>query len=48
MFKFKNLKLKTKKDFRIAENLKNRGYKIIDVGIESILLEKEVYNRPKK
>jgi hypothetical protein len=44
MFKFKSLKLKTKKDFRIAENLKNKGYKIIDIGIDSILLEKEVKN----
>lgn len=40
MRKYKTVELKTEKDFKRAENLKTKGWKIILVGIDSILLEK--------
>jgi len=40
MKKYKTVELKTKKDFKRAESLKNKGWKIILIGIDNILLEK--------
>lgn len=38
--KYKKLNLKSEKDFKTAEKLKDNGWKIIDVGIDNILMEK--------
>ena len=37
---YKKLRLKTKKDFTIAEKYQVNGWKVILVGIETILIEK--------
>lgn len=37
---YKQINLKTDKDFKKAERLVNKGWKVILVGIDNILLEK--------
>jgi hypothetical protein len=41
MLIYKTIKLKKVKDFVYAEKLKATGYKIVSVGIDNILMEKE-------
>lgn len=40
-YDYKRVELKTKKDFKKAERLKDRGWKIISVGFINVILEKE-------
>jgi len=41
-YEYKRLLLRTIKDIKKAENHKNNGWKIISVGINNILLEKQI------
>ena len=40
MKKYKGVDLKTKKDFKKAESLQSKGWKVILAGVDSILLER--------
>ena len=44
MLKYKRIDLKTKKDYAKAEKLQEKGWKVISIDGNSILLEREAYD----